>query len=146
MAAEGMTPDEARERVVNAVDRSILIPGCFRCDLSDDEVASTAHHIAWTIEGDWIRGELACTAPEGATCRLSCEKGCETWPCAETLDVEFECPISDAGACNAAVWINETGPQEAHGGDACETLRDGPVDVWWDGDSWRWAYRRGELM
>lgn len=95
------------------------------------------HRISWVIEGDWITGKLTCSAPEGSICRLVCEKGCESWPC--TGD---DHELVDGGSCNAVEWINETGPQEAHGGDGSETLRDGPVDVWWSGTSWRWAYRR----
>jgi hypothetical protein len=95
------------------------------------------HRIAWTIEGDWITGKLTCSAHEGAACRLVCEQGCETWPC--TGDGH---KLVDNGSCNAAEWINETGPEEAHGGDSPATLHDGPVDVWWSGTSWRWAYRK----
>ena len=101
--------------------------------------ARRPHSIAWTIEGDWITGKLICVAPEGADCRLVCEQGCETVPCTGE-----DHRLVDGGSCNAAVWINETGPQEAHGGDSPETLRDGPVDVWWSGTSWRWAYPKEE--
>lgn len=107
--------------------------------LPEPTLAEPTHRVAWTIEGDWIGGAITCSAPVGSDCRLVCDHDCETWPCGGEGH-----SLVDAGECNAALWIHETGLAESHGGDGSETVRDGRVDVWWTGTAWMWAYRKEE--
>lgn len=37
------------------------------------------HEIVWKLDADDIRGEAVCNMAEGADCRLTCPKGCESW-------------------------------------------------------------------
>lgn len=104
---------------------------------AQDSLADPVHRVAWTIEGDWITGKLTCSAPVGSDCRIVCDHGCESWPCGDDGHA-----LIDNGECNAALWINQDALETAHGGDGPETLRDGPVDVWWTGTTWQWAYRK----
>lgn len=66
-----------------------------------------------------------------------CPAGCEWWPC--------EHELADSGDCNAVEWFEATGtPCDSYANKDRVPLRDGPVDVWWDGDGWIWAYPETE--
>lgn len=93
----------------------------------------TLHHtVKWTIEGGsfpaW--GAVTCDAPEGSRCRMECVEGC--WH-------ECEHEKEDVGYCTAADWIDANGVPEHYSGPV-HPCSDGPVDVWWDGDTWLWRY------
>jgi hypothetical protein len=94
--------------------------------------ADYAHRVEWRLDRDVVVGSLVCDAPEGADCRLVCKEGCESWPCGHDLE--------DNGCCNAVEWIDQYDLAECHWTNGSEVVRDGPVHVWWDGDSWLWHY------
>lgn len=97
-----------------------------------DDAGVLPHSIAWSIDRDSIVAKLTCTAPEGAPCRLTCPKGCPSWPCAHDL--------IDEGHCNGVEWIDATGAVDSWGGIFEKPLKDGPIYLWWDGDCWLWRY------
>lgn len=101
-------------------------------DQSISAEVSGVHTIEWRIEPEHVWGQLRCTAPEGAECRLTCPMGCESWPCSH--------PLEDGGTCNPIEWIeNSDGAVTAYGGQET-ALRDGPIEFNWEGDWYEWDY------
>lgn len=91
------------------------------------------HRIEWFLDRDSVEGHVICEAAEGASCRRYCPAGCEYWPC--------EHDLADSGDCNAVEWFDATGtPADSYANKDRVPLRDGPIDVWWDGDGWIWEY------
>jgi hypothetical protein len=96
----------------------------------------TLHSVVWWLDHDTVWGQLLCSAPEGSNCRLICDKGCESWPCGcEGHE------LVDYGKCNAAEWITDCGSlEEMYSGKDLRPLKDGPVEVTWEGDYYSWRY------
>lgn len=106
------------------------------------------HVLVVEYDGDAIRAEVRCQAPEGANCRLDADCSCESWTVQRCGDgtayhradtyggAEVLHWMHDAGECNACTWINsdpeECGPARAF------TLAEVPVSVVWDPEDVRW--------
>lgn len=100
------------------------------------------HAVGFTIQGDDIEGTMTCSASVGAPCRMTCAAsgvdGCESWDtdegsCSHGL-------LVDVGYCQAVEWVDATSLLEQHAGGEPAVVGDGPVEVWWDEEGWRWAY------
>jgi hypothetical protein len=103
----------------------------------------STHRVQWEICDDMVTGVLICEAPEGDICRLACaeECGAEAWPCFTYNDdgSEREHDMKGGGHCNAVLFIEQDSLEVSHG-HGSEPLRSGPVNVWFDGDSYLWKY------
>lgn len=79
--------------------------------------------------------DIVCDAPEGASCRMWCDEGCEFG----TLEHWENHTLRDQGYCTQTEgWFDEE-PLELYAGPATE-LRSGPIDLIWDGDCFTWRY------
>lgn len=97
------------------------------------------HAVKLTIEsGGYVEGEITCTAPPGAGCRMTCPTGeCGEW----FGDEECSCgPLvpRPEGECGAAEWIDNEGIVDAYIGPPAE-IHSGPVGIEWD-SGYRWTY------
>lgn len=118
---------------------------------TDEETSTDGWREAWIVAGppagkeyphriDWMATRLGlesfvhCSAAVGANCRLECEQGCDGGCLHELVD---------GGRCLGVEWLLESGVQDGYQ-DAAAPLRSGPVEVFWDVDGERWAWRYPE--
>ena len=89
------------------------------------------HRVQWTIARWGVRGEVTCDAPAGAACRMGCPAGCDEWPCGHDPE--------DQGRCLVIDWLEADDFADSYAG-IPEPLRDGPVELAWNGDGYEWRY------
>lgn len=103
-------------------------------NMASDSVAG--HRVDWFIDWDSIHGIVTCLASKDAPCRLVCRYGCEAWPCGHDND-----SLIDNGQCNAVEWWDNSGTVfEFYDGKDRRPLRNGPINVTWDGETWMWTF------
>lgn len=91
------------------------------------------HTVTWKIRSEgYLDGVIKCSAVVGADCRMGCPEGCEQWPCDHELIDYGECYAVEAIDAGGDLYESYRGPDAS--------LRDGNVDIEWDGDSWGWFY------
>jgi hypothetical protein len=91
------------------------------------------HTLHVFIDRDQLCAAIQCHEPEGASCRLNCPNGCESWPCEHELVT---------GSCNAVEWFGAVSVEECYGATDRQPVYDGmPVVVGWDGDGWFWTVK-----
>lgn len=100
-------------------------------------MTTSQHRIDISIDTDGaIHGEISCTAPAGADCRLWCDHGCDTHGgdgCGkgDALSDQRYC-VSTSGWFDNDVFDLYAGPRAP--------LRSGLVDILWEGDYSTWTY------
>lgn len=115
------------------------------------ELFSSAEAVAMTMPLHSLtrdedgRPTVACSASEGAKCRLVCAEDCgaEAWPCGgydSETDAEKEPhPMRDGGYCIVTLFLEEDPDGCAVAVDAPALRRySGPIRVSWDDDYYVW--------
>lgn len=102
--------------------------------MTQDGIAESGHTIAWKIKGDRIVGKVTCHESEGAPCRMVCGyKDCDADGVCEHKQAPYD----------GCVWVdwftNDGSVADFHDEDLEESLRDGPIHIWWDGHP-VWSY------
>lgn len=99
----------------------------------------TDHKIAWRITEYGVRGDVTCTATEGAQCRKKCSGTCDWWSDDSTgTCVNCGSKIVDAGECMMVPWLDDA--EDYYLGQD-RPLIDGPIVMTWDeGVGVVWCY------
>ena len=99
---------------------------------SDLAAVPVSHSVTWTIQDDNIRGEITCSdVSRSAACHHYCADGCEIFPCEHQPKRQMTCNIRD--------WLMDGRLEEFYGGPET-SVRDGLINVEWDGDCYLWHY------
>lgn len=107
------------------------------------------HDVEWSINGYWVEAKVSCASGEGSWCRLACaeECGAETWPCEsweDGTDGPREHVMRDGGHCGVLPFFDEGDEAMAELYDGkSHALVSGPVQIRWDGATYRWRYPEG---
>jgi hypothetical protein len=110
------------------VDRFDAAPDALTCPHR-----SAGHSVRWWLDRDSVYGEVSCHERPDAICRMACPQGCEAWPCGHELE--------QVSVCSAVEWFHLDGDVESlFGGGERVPLRDGPINVSWEGDHYLWTY------
>lgn len=122
--------------VMDGADLAAAVVSTHNASLTTGPVDGVYHEVEWTIDRYGINSTITCHAPAGAPCHLTCPtNACETWQggaCA--------CgPLINSHECNASVYLNNDGPADCYIGKE-QPLRDGPIEVRWQGDGYGWLY------
>jgi hypothetical protein len=111
---------------------------------SPAEPTETAHRIILTAQHGHVRFQVTCRAEPDSPCRQICE-GAARGLCDEAHDVACDRDLVDGGECLAALWLNETDPDDilaAYVGPDGVELNSAPVAVHWSSRDvqWQWMY------
>lgn len=95
------------------------------------------HSIAWEIGRDGLEATFTCSAPVGASCRLTCPADCPEWDADD-----HEHAMVDNGSCVLVEWLENddaTAAEMYFGG--THPLENGPVELrYLRGGGVEWAY------
>jgi hypothetical protein len=106
------------------------------------QVRPMFHRVDWYVETEDVRGEITCTAPEGAACRQVCaaDPPCQEVCVGEDPETGEEHPMQDSGYCNDREWMSSEDAAFYYAGERAPAVS-GPIVTYWHPDEHMvWTY------